>query len=149
MNGTSGMRPKMAHATFAPAPMSDRVARSIHMSTTATGWKRQTISSRSFFTPPESTRRPRGYSSEGDRGVHPEHFQPLGSGVPPAVPQRAREREAVAGPDDVPLDLVEPELHLAAQDVHELLAVVVVGALGPAAGLHQVHVRLEQLGADG
>src|SRR5262249_28649556 len=60
MNGTSGMRPKTAHATFAPALMSDRVARSIHMRMTASGWNRQTISSRSFFTPPEPTRRPAG-----------------------------------------------------------------------------------------
>ncbi len=60
----------------------------------------------------------------------------------------AREGQAVTGPDDVLLDLVEPELHLALQDVDDLLTVVVVGALGFAARLDQVHVRLEQLSPD-
>src|SRR5579864_8179169 len=68
MNGTSGIRPKTAHATFAPAPMSDLVARSIHMRMTASGWNRQTISSRSFFTSPESTRRPAGQPRGLERG---------------------------------------------------------------------------------
>src|ERR1022692_3542380 len=49
MNGTSGIRPKMAQASFAPVAMSRRVARSIHMRTTARGWMKQTMSSRSFF----------------------------------------------------------------------------------------------------
>jgi len=64
------------------------------------------------------------------------------------VDQGAREGQAVTGPDGVPLDLVEPELHLAVQDVDGFLAVVVVGALGTAAWLDQVDVRLEQRGPD-
>jgi len=64
------------------------------------------------------------------------------------VDQGAREGQAVTGPDGVPLDLVEPELHLALQDVDGLLAVVVVAALGAAARLDQVHMGLEQLGPD-
>src|SRR5215472_4875698 len=78
MNGTSGIRPKAAHATFAPALMSVLVARSIHMRMTASGWNRQTISSRSFFTSPESTRRPTGQprASERDRGVQAEAAAP-------------------------------------------------------------------------
>src|ERR1035438_6896316 len=57
MNGTSGIRLKMAQASFGPVPMSRRGARSIQMRTTARGWIRQTTSSRSFFIsrmyPPE------------------------------------------------------------------------------------------------
>ena len=49
MNGTSGMRPKMAHASFQPRAMSGRVARSSHIKTTARGWRKQTRSSKSFF----------------------------------------------------------------------------------------------------
>ena len=49
MNGTSGMRPKMAHASFQPRGMSGRVARSSHIKTTARGWRKQTRSSKSFF----------------------------------------------------------------------------------------------------
>jgi hypothetical protein len=64
------------------------------------------------------------------------------------VGKGAREGQAVTGPDDVLLDLVEPELHLALHDVDDLLAVVVVRALGPAARLDQVYVRLEQLSPD-
>src|SRR6266536_1318923 len=52
MNGTSGMRPKMAQASLAPRPMSVRVSRSIHMRTTASGCRKQTRSSRSFFICP-------------------------------------------------------------------------------------------------
>jgi hypothetical protein len=67
----------------------------------------------------------------------------------PPVGQGAREGHAVTGQDGVPLDLVQPELHLALDDVDGLLAVVVVGALGTAARLDRVHVRLEQLGTEG
>ena len=49
MNGTSGMRPKMAHASFQPRAMPGRVARSSHIKTTARGWRKQTRSSKSFF----------------------------------------------------------------------------------------------------
>ncbi len=49
MNGTSGMRPKMAHASFQPRAMSGRVARSSHIKTTARGCRKQTRSSKSFF----------------------------------------------------------------------------------------------------
>ena len=62
--------------------------------------------------------------------------------------EAAREGQAVTGLDDVLLDLVEPELHLALQDVDDLLTLVVVGALGSAARLDQVYVRLEQLSPD-
>jgi len=48
-NGTSGMRPKMAHASFQPRARSGRVARSSYIKTTARGWRKQTRSSRSFF----------------------------------------------------------------------------------------------------
>jgi len=48
-NGTNGMRPKIAHASFEPRAMSVRVARSSHIRTTAMGWRKQTSSSRSFF----------------------------------------------------------------------------------------------------
>jgi hypothetical protein len=64
------------------------------------------------------------------------------------VREGAREGQAVTGPDGVLLDLVEPELHLTLQHVDDLLAVVVVGALGAAARLDQVEVWLEQLGSD-
>src|ERR1019366_4672580 len=49
MNGTSGMRLKMAQASFGPVASSRRVARAIHTRTTARGWMKQTMSSRSFF----------------------------------------------------------------------------------------------------
>src|ERR1700680_4622608 len=52
MNGTSGIRPKMAHASFGPRAMSLRDARSIHMRTTARGWMKQRRSSKSFFIAP-------------------------------------------------------------------------------------------------
>ena len=48
-NGTSGMRLNRAHASFAPPPISRRVAKSTQMRITATGWRRQTRSSRTFF----------------------------------------------------------------------------------------------------
>src|SRR5215475_13119223 len=50
MNGTIGMMPKMAHAIFWPVARLLRVARSIHISTTASGWMKQTSISNSFFT---------------------------------------------------------------------------------------------------
>src|SRR5947208_3091012 len=51
MNGTSGMKARMAHATFAPPEGPERVARSIHIKTTAIGCRMmQTSTSRSFFT---------------------------------------------------------------------------------------------------
>src|SRR5258706_6689715 len=57
------MRPKMPHASFAPALMPGRVARSIHMRTTAIGCRKQTSNSRSFFTvgnlPPAPADNPR------------------------------------------------------------------------------------------
>src|SRR3984885_430460 len=53
MNGTSGMRPKIAQATFGPVRIWDRVARSIHMSTTAIGCRKHTSSSNSFFIRPD------------------------------------------------------------------------------------------------
>src|ERR1700728_1791294 len=53
MNGTSGMRPKIAQATFGPLRIWDRVARSIHMSTTAIGCRKHTSSSNSFFIRPD------------------------------------------------------------------------------------------------
>src|SRR5258706_15896853 len=57
------MRPKMPHASFAPALMPGRVARSIHMGTTAIGCRKQTSNSRSFFTvgnlPPAPADNPR------------------------------------------------------------------------------------------
>jgi hypothetical protein len=49
-NGTSGMRPKIPHASFPPGFKSGRsVARSIHIRTTARGCRKQTRISRSFF----------------------------------------------------------------------------------------------------
>jgi len=48
--GTSGMRPKIPHASFPPSLKSGRsVTRSIHMRTTATGCRKQTRISNSFF----------------------------------------------------------------------------------------------------
>ena len=44
-NGTSGMRAKTAHISFQPRGMSVRVARSIHIRTTASGWRKQISSS--------------------------------------------------------------------------------------------------------
>src|SRR5215831_2729351 len=49
MKGTSGMRTRMAHATFAPLEISVRDSRSIQMRTTAKGWRKQRSSSTSFF----------------------------------------------------------------------------------------------------
>jgi hypothetical protein len=49
-NGTSGIRPKIPHASFPPRPKSGRsVARSIHIKTTAMGCRKQTRISKSFF----------------------------------------------------------------------------------------------------
>ena len=50
MNGTSGMIAKIPQASFAPLPMSSRVTRSIQMSTTAIGCKKQIRISIIFFT---------------------------------------------------------------------------------------------------
>jgi hypothetical protein len=49
MNGTSGMMAKIAQASFGPVAMSLRVARSTQISTTASGWMKQTRISISFF----------------------------------------------------------------------------------------------------
>lgn len=48
-NGTNGMMAAMAHTTFLPPLMSVRPTRSIQISTTAIGWRKQTRSSRTFF----------------------------------------------------------------------------------------------------
>ena len=50
MNGTSGMMLKIAHANFVLGARLERVARSIQISTTASGWMKQTSNSISFFT---------------------------------------------------------------------------------------------------
>ena len=50
MNGTIGTIAKIAHASLAPVPISSRVRRSIQISTTAIGCKKQIRSSIIFFT---------------------------------------------------------------------------------------------------
>src|SRR5215469_11448848 len=52
MKGTSGMRTRMAHASFAPLEISVRDSRSIQMRTTAKGWRKQRSNSTSFFMIP-------------------------------------------------------------------------------------------------
>jgi hypothetical protein len=51
MNGTSGMRLKMAQATFGTLAMSRLVSKSIQISTTAIGCRKQISNSIIFFTP--------------------------------------------------------------------------------------------------
>src|SRR5689334_5083551 len=52
MKGTSGMRTRMAHASFAPPEISVRDSKSIQMRTTAKGWRKQRSSSTTFFMVP-------------------------------------------------------------------------------------------------
>src|SRR6266568_7814885 len=66
MNGTTGMMLKIAHATFGPVARSLRVARSIQMSTTASGCMKQTRISISFFT---IRNYPGGRGSDRDPGA--------------------------------------------------------------------------------
>src|SRR5229473_6006180 len=103
MNGTSGMIPKMAHASFGPRAMSLRYARSIHMRTTAMGWKKHRRSSRSFFIAPnlpggKPGRRP---------GIRDEASGSAGAGFPAEVARREEQPGQPPDGHDEPVGPVE------------------------------------------
>src|SRR5258707_15777591 len=95
------MRPKMPHASFAPALMPGRVARSIHMRTTAIGCRKQTSNSRSFFTvrnlPPAPADNPRDDGADDNQpGRGP--LMTAGNGGADAPARRVSDVRAVLQP---------------------------------------------------
>src|SRR5713101_9673021 len=102
MNGTSGMMPKMAHASFGPRAMSLRDARSIHMRTTAMGWKKQRRSSRSFFI----ARIYRGRAGPPP-GIRDEASGSAGAGFPAEVARRVEQPGQPPGGHDEHVGPVE------------------------------------------
>src|SRR5215469_10706852 len=93
MKGTSGMRTRMAHASFAPLEISVRDSRSIQMRTTANGWRKQRSSSTSFFMVPNLGHAPAGIRPATTTGwPRTPQTAPTGhvpDGVNPARPRTA------------------------------------------------------------
>src|SRR5262245_26879435 len=91
MNGTSGIRPKSPQAAFPPPDRSGRsVSRSIDIRTTAIGCRKQTRSSRTYFsivrTNPADMRsgvakaEDRGADDQGAEGPEGQHAEALPGG---------------------------------------------------------------------